>query len=104
MNWYKQIKSDIQNWRVVGNNGCIMVNGRALEEFRDDYTRIDSLLHTMPEFDNPGMHLGEKLHNVVKAIYHDNDQDTEMAVLIVMRTILEISDEKYKQKMKGRRT
>jgi len=97
MNFLKSIKSQIYDPRM-GNHSHkerVLVNTRDLRELIDNFEKLDTDARSAHE----GQPLNQRLAHTLEAVFHQNEKDGEITLLIIMETLRPLIEERRKQKI-----
>ena len=92
MSFLKRVKTDLDD-RSRGIRELVTVDRRSLTELVDHFERLDS----SERASQPVRDLNENLNHAIEAVYKNN-KCSETTLLIIMRTLKPLIDERLKEK------
>ena len=96
MSFIKRIKRDLDfNERRYGRREQTLVDSRSLRELIDNFEALDSearALYPAGRSDE----LTNQLHHAVEAVFHRNDKNAEITLMVIMGALMPLMEERYK--------
>lgn len=97
MNFLERIKEELDSPRNrAGMRDQVAVNTRALRELIHHFERLDSEARAEHN-SRAGAPLEQQLSEIIKAVYHKHDRNSDTTLLVIMDTLTPLIEAKRKE-------